>query len=140
MFLDQLLELSRKAAESSLQTQQAIWRQWTQGWVSAAPGGLSSDWGGDFRHRWAELALEALNKHRESIDANYRTVILTSEKALRVFDAKTSDDSLRAMEDIWKTVSDAFKAQTEAGLREVQIATERFVEMARKQAAGQPPA
>lgn len=68
MFLDQLLELSRKAAESSLQTQQAIWRQWTQGWASETPGSLPTDWGNDFRHRWADLALETLHKHRETMD------------------------------------------------------------------------
>jgi hypothetical protein len=139
MFLDQLLELSRKAAESSLQSQQALWRQWTQSWGTDTPGSFSTDWGGEVRHRWAELALEVMNKHRESLDTTYRTGILTMQKAMQVLDAKTSDDSLRAIEDVWRTISDAFKAQTEASLHEMQSATDRFMDMARKQATGQPP-
>ena len=131
--LDQLFELSRKAAESSLQTQQAMFKHLTQDWPSASPAsaGLSADWSGTLRKRWVELTIEVLNKNRESLDSMYRAIIQTMEKALRLSEAKSSEDSVRAFEDVWRTLFDALKGQSEVQVREFQSWVERFLEMAR---------
>jgi hypothetical protein len=129
--LDQLFELSRKAAESSLQSQQAMFKHWTQDWASTSPmtAGLSADWGGSMRKRWIELTLEALNKHRESLDSTYRAGIQTMEKLFRASDAKSSEDSAHAAEEVWRSLFETFKAQSEAHFRELQLWGERLLEM-----------
>jgi hypothetical protein len=132
--LDQIFEMSRKAMESSLQMQQAMFKHWTQDLPSMSPMsvGLSADWGGAMRKRWLELMIEALNKHRESLDSNYQAAILAIEKASHVPEAKSSEDAARAMEDVWRTVFDSLKGQSEAQFREFQSWTEKAIEMARK--------
>src|ERR1700733_653249 len=112
--LDQIFEMSRKAMESSLQMQQAMFKHWTQDLPSMSPvaAGLSTDWGGATRKR-LELVVEALNKHRESIDSNYRAAIQALEKALRVPEARSSEEAVHAVEDVWRTVFDSLKGQSE---------------------------
>jgi hypothetical protein len=130
--LDQIFEMSRKAMESSLQMQQAMFKHWTQDLPSMSPAGLSTDWGAAMRKRWLELAIEALNKHRESVDTTYGTAIQALEKALRVPEARSSEEAVRAMEDVWRTVFDSLKGQSEAQFREFQSWSEKAIEMARK--------
>jgi hypothetical protein len=132
--LDQIFELSRKAAESSLQMQQAMFKHWTQDLPSMSPtsAGVSTDWGGSTRKRWVELMIETLNKHRESLDLAYRTVIQTMEQALRLSEAKSSEECVRVVEDVWRKLFDAVKGQSEAQFRDLQTWTERSFETARK--------
>jgi hypothetical protein len=132
--LDQIFELSRKAAESSLQMQQAMFKHWTQDLPSMSPtsAGVSADWGGSMRKRWIELLIETLNKHRESLDLAYRTVIQTMEQALRISEAKSSEECVRVVEDVWRKLFDAVKGQSEAQFRDLQTWTERSFETARK--------
>jgi oligoendopeptidase F len=132
--LDQLFELSRKAAESSLQSQQAMFKHLTQDWASTSPisAGLSADLNGSMRKRWAELTMEALNKHRESLDATYRANIQMMEKLLRASEVKSSEDSVRAAEDVSRTLFETFKGQSEAHFRELQSWGERLLELTQK--------
>ena len=132
--LHQLFEISRKAAESTLQMQQAMFKHLTQDWLSTSPAaaGISADWGGSMRKRWVELTLEALNKHRESLDSTYRTGIQTIEQTLHVSEAKSSEDYVHAVEDVWRKLFDALKGQSEAQFREFQTWAERTFETAKK--------
>jgi hypothetical protein len=132
--LDQVFEMSRKALESSMQMQQAVFKHWTQDLPTMTPmvAGLSTDWGGAMRKRWVDLVLEALNKHRESVDSNYRALIHTIEKAFRVPEARSSEDAVRAIEDVWKSMFDSMKSQSEVQFREFQSWTEKAMDMARK--------
>jgi hypothetical protein len=132
--LDQIFELSRKAMESSLQIQQAMVRHWTQDLPSMSPlsAGLSADWGGAMRKRWIEITLEMLNRQREAFDANYRATIQAIEKLMRVAEAKSSEDSVKAMEEVWRTMLDAVKNQSEAQFREFQSWIEKSLDLARK--------
>ncbi len=135
--LDQLFELSRKAAESSLQSQQAMFKHLTQDWASTSPAsaGLSADFGGSMRKRLTELTMESLNRHRESLDATYRAGLQTMEKILRVSEAKSSEDSIRAIEDIWRSLFETVKGQSDAQLREIQSWGEQVLDMTQKSGA-----
>jgi hypothetical protein len=132
--LDQLFELSRKAAESSLQMQQVLFKQWTQNWASTSPVavGISADWGGTIRKRWVELTVDALNKQRESIDQTYKASIQTIEQLTRISEAKSAEDCVRAVEDVWGKLFDNAKTQAEAQFREFQTWAAKSFEMARK--------
>ena len=132
--LDQVFEMSRKALESSLQMQQAVFKHWTQDLPSMTPTGVSfsADWSGAMRKRWVELVLEALNKHREFVDSHYRALIQAIEKAFRIPEARSSEDAVRAVEDVWKSVFESVKGQSEAQFREFQSWTEKALDMARR--------
>jgi hypothetical protein len=132
--LDQLFELSRKAAESSLQMNQAMFKHLTQGLISTTPPtpGISADWGGTARKRWIDLTVEALNKHRESLDSTYKASIQSMEQALRVADAKSPDDCVRGVEEVWRKLFETVKGQSEAQFRDFQAWAEKSFETTRK--------
>ncbi len=131
---DQILELSRKAAESSMQMQQVMFKQLTQSWAGTSPGGegISADWGGTMQKRLSELTIEALNKHRESLDATYRAGIKMIEEAAHVCEAKSAEDCVHAVEKVYRSSFDAIKGQAETQLRELQTFAEKSFEVARK--------
>jgi hypothetical protein len=132
--LDQIFEMSRKTLESSLQMQQAVFKHWTQDLPTMTPAAavMSADWGGSMRKRWVEFVLEALNKQRESLDATYRAMIQATEKLFRISEARSSEDAMHAIEDVWKTIFDSVKSQSEAQFREFQSWTEKAMDIARK--------
>src|SRR5579883_1208045 len=132
--MDQIYELSRKAAESSLQMQQAMFKHWTQDLPSHSPmaAALSADWPGSMRKRWIDLTLEALNKHRESLDAMYKTALQTLEKSFRISEALSSEEFVRAISAVWQNLFEALKSQSEAQFQEFQSLAEKFLDMARK--------
>jgi hypothetical protein len=82
---DQLVDGVRKASESSLNMQQEMFRQWSRAWMAGAPGGLEGvgDWNRAAQRRWVDLGIETLNKHRESLDAAYKSNIQFLEQTLK---------------------------------------------------------
>ena len=137
--LDELFALSRKAAESSLQMQQVMFKQWTENWVSIAPSeaGISADWGGTMKKRWVELTIEAMNKQRESIDSTYRAGIQMVEQLTRVSEAKSAEESARAVEGLWRKAFEGVKGQMENQFREFQSWIAKSFEVAGKAATAQ---
>jgi hypothetical protein len=127
--LDHLMELSRKATESSLQTQQTLLRHWTQGWLSTSSG-MSTDWGANVRSRWIELTVEVFNKHREALEATCKASLETMEKAFRTYEARSTEASLHAAEEVWKTILETIHGQAESQLRDIRALSERLLEMA----------
>jgi hypothetical protein len=119
---EQIFDNVRKASESSVQLQQEMLKQWTQNWM-AIPGGASggaTDWGRGFQKRWADLTLELLNKHRESLDAMYTSAISIIEQSFRVSEARSADDYRRLVEDLSRKLFELFKEQSEAQFRDFQ--------------------
>jgi hypothetical protein len=131
--LDQLFEEFRKASESSLQVQQDMFRHWAQQWQTVTPNaaGMSSEWGRTFQKRWVDLTLEALKKHRESLDSVYQSGINLIEQSLRASEAKSQEDFSRVVEDLWRKVFDTLKGQSEAQFRDFRAWAEKSFEMAR---------
>jgi hypothetical protein len=119
---DQLFETYRKTSESWLQMQQDMFKNVVQQWLSATPNaaGVASDWNRTFQKRWIELAVEILNKHRESIDAMYRSVIQLIEQSSRVSEAKSSEEYRRIVEEMWRKWFESVKTQSESQFRDVQ--------------------
>jgi hypothetical protein len=135
---DQLLESFRKASESSLfSQQQQLFKQWLQQWPGAASPNpsLHADWPQSLQKQWLDSMGELLNRHRELLDANYRKGTQLLEQAARASDSKSPDEYRRLLEDIWRTVSDTLKEQTEAQVRDIQKATQRWLDIAPKSQA-----
>ena len=129
---DQLFETFRKASESSLQAQQDLFKQWLQQWPTTPlnPSGVPTDWG-DMQKRWLEATTETLNKQRALVDSTYRSGIDLIQHAFKVAEARSPEDYRRLVEELWRKLSDTFKAQSESQFREIQTATEKWLEKTR---------
>jgi ketosteroid isomerase-like protein len=127
--IEQLMDNYRKASASWLQMQQDAFKQMAQQWLTTpqAPAGTSAEWGRDFQKRWLELAIEALNKHRESLETVYSSGIQIIDQTFRVTDveAKSTEDYRHLVEDLWRKLFDNFKTQSEAQMRDFQVWAEK---------------
>jgi hypothetical protein len=84
--LDQLVDGVRKASESTLNAQQELLRQWSRMWLRAAPATpAGAEAAGDRKRaaRWLDVGLETLRRHRESLDATYRSSLQVLERTLK---------------------------------------------------------
>jgi hypothetical protein len=130
--LDQVIESFRKASESSMQMQQDLFKRWTQQWFTTTSGNgtaTAAEWGGPLQRRSMDLAIEALNKHRESLEATYRSNIQVLEQAFRVSEARSPEDCRRMIEDLWRNVLAIMKDQSETQFRELMRWTEKLFEV-----------
>jgi hypothetical protein len=96
--------------------------------------GAGMEWSQTFQKRWAELAVESLNKHRESIDSTYRSGIQLIEQTFRISDVKSSADYQRTVEELWRKLLDVLKEQSEAQIRDLQTWAAKSFDMQRASA------
>lgn len=136
---DQILESYRRAAESTLQVQQTMLRSLTTAWPPA-PGfaNPAADWADQARaaqRKWAGTVAEMLNKHRETLDAQYRAGIKTIEAAFRAGEAKDPAQLRRLTEELWKQSFESLKSIGEAQVEDLQAAMRKGFEAASQGAA-----
>jgi hypothetical protein len=125
---DQLIDGVRKASESSLQMQQEMFKHWTR--LFSGPGGADAgvrgvDWGRGSQKRWLELGVEMLNRHREAVDAIYKSGIQIIEQTFQVSEAKSAEEYRRMVEDLWRKLFDLQKEQSESQFRDFQTFYEK---------------
>jgi hypothetical protein len=125
--LDQLFDTFRKASESSLHMQQDMFKYWTQQ-LSGASGAAGNN--GEWSKNYQKQVVDLLNKQREALDSAFKTGIQLIEQTFRASEAKSPDDYRRTMEDLWRTLIDTFKSQTETQVREFQKWSEKSFDMA----------
>ena len=138
--IDQVFDNFRKASESTVQLQQELLKQWTSQWTAAAPTlpGMPSDptaWtqqAQTFQKRWLDTLAEMMNKHRESLDAQYKAGIRAIEESFRVNEAKSPDDYRRMTEELWRKSFENLKSSTEAQIRDFQAASQKWCELVAK--------
>ncbi|HVZ31968.1 MAG TPA: hypothetical protein VG963_06065 [Polyangiaceae bacterium] len=130
---DQVLESFHKASESTLQTQQDLFKQWMQQWHSVPLNatGTSAEHAAAFQKRYAELVVEVLEKHRELLDSMYRSGIRVMEQTFHISDAKSPDDYRRLVGELWNGLSESVREQSELQFRELQHASEKWFAMAK---------
>jgi len=148
---DQILDTYRRAAESTMQFQQTMLRNWIQQqWppmfgvpnfpnpgnffpnpMSAFtnPGTAWLDQAHDVQTKWGETVTGMLNKHRESLDAQYRAGIKTIEDVFRLGEAKDPEQLRKLTEELWKHSFEALKSVTEDQTRELQTAMQKWLEL-----------
>jgi hypothetical protein len=130
----QVIENFRKASESSYQAGQDLLKQWVQQ-AGAAPGNPAVPgvpaWAEGLQKRWFELTTDALSKHRELLDATYRSSIQLLGQTLEVGEAKSLEEQRRRVEDLWRKLSDSVRVQYEAQYREFQESTNKWLEVVR---------
>ena len=129
---DLLFESFRKASESSMQVPMDILKNLTQQLPGASGAGM--EWSKSLQKRWAELAIESLKKHRESMDSAYRSGIQLIEQTFRISDVKSPADYQRTVEDLWQKLLDVLKEQSEAQLGDLQTWAAKSFELQRASA------
>jgi hypothetical protein len=125
--LDQLFDTFRKTSESTLHMQQDMFKYWTQQLTGASNGaGNAGEWSKNYQKQVVDL----LTKQREALDSAFKAGIQLIEQTFRTSEAKSPDDYRRTMEDLWRTLIDTFKTQTETQVREFQKWSEKSFDMA----------
>ncbi len=111
-----ILESFRKVSESSLQMQQQMLKQWTDGWTGSAAQAqnASGEASQNVQRRWLALGLDLLNKHRASLDSTYAAGIQLIEQSFGAAEAKSPEEYRRMTEELWRKLFDTYKSQTEA--------------------------
>jgi hypothetical protein len=123
---DQLIDGVRKASESSLQMQQEMFKQWTRLFAGTpVDAGAQGEWGRVSQKRWLELGVEMMNRHREAVDAIYKSGIQVIEQTFQVSEAKSADEYRRMVEDLWRKLFDLQKEQSESQFRDFQTFYEK---------------
>jgi hypothetical protein len=117
-----------------MKMQQEMFRQMTQSFLAPPPASslFSTESSRTAQKRWLEAMVDTFNKHRESLDATYKSGIQFIEQSSRVSEAKSAEDYRRMVEDLWRKLFDAFKSQSEVQMKEFQAWAEKSFEMARK--------
>jgi hypothetical protein len=133
---DQILEGMRKASESTLQAQQDVLKQWVQqfSWTPAGVQYAAGKRDATQLKRWTEFATESLEKHRELLDASYRTGIQLIEQSLRATDAKSPEEFQRLLDELNRKLQESVKEHAEMQFREFQRAASRIAELTQVQA------
>jgi len=136
---DQILENYRKATETTMQFQQMMLRSWTQQWP---PGfGMSiptASWPEQARNvqkKVADTTTELLNKHRETLDAQYRAGIRAIENAFRVGEAKDPEQFRKLTEELWRQSYECLKNLAESQMRDIQALMQKSFDLASQGAA-----
>jgi hypothetical protein len=143
--LDMIQENFRKAAESTMRLQQEMIRNWSTQWLQMfgsqvfggqMPGSGLAEQVTSAQRKWAETVTEMLNKHRETLDAQYKAGIRTIEDAFRVAEAKDPQQFRRLTEELWRQSFECLRTVVESQMRDVQSAMQKFYEVASKSTPG----
>lgn len=127
---EQIFDSYRKASESWFQMQQDLFRSAASGSLFGPTAGpTAGHWPPEARKRWVDLAVEIMHRHRESVDALYRSVIHAVEKASQIPEAQSPEQARRATEDLWNGWLESVKNQSESQLRDARRFTEKSLEL-----------
>ena len=131
---DQVFDNFRKATETTLQAQQDLFRQWMTQWpmLPIAPTGSGTgmtEQARSFQKQWTDSVTALMNKHCESLDAQYRAGIRAIEDALRTTEAKSPEEFRKLTEELWQKSFEVLKQTIENQIRDFQVAVEKWSEL-----------
>lgn len=131
---NQILDSYRQAAESTMQLQQSMLRNWAQQWpqmvgTGGGPGPAWLEQAQAAQKKWSESVTAMLNKHRELLDSQYKTGIKLIEESFRVGEAKDPEQLRRLVEELWKHGLQSLKTVTEEQMREFQSVMQSWMEL-----------
>ena len=133
---DQILDNYRKATEASLQFQQMMLRSWGQQWPTTfgmplvANGAAIPEQVHKIQRQVADTITDMLNKHRETLDAQYRAGIRSIEEAFRVGEAKDPEQFRKLTEELWRHSYECLKSLAESQMRDLQAVAQKCFDLA----------
>jgi hypothetical protein len=132
---DQILENYRKATEATLQFQQMMLRSWGQQWPPTFGMPIPAEvgaWPEQFhkaQKKVGETITDMLNKHRETLDAQYRAGIRAIDDAFRVGEAKDPEQVRKLVEELWRHSYESLKSLAESQMRDHQTLTQKWFDV-----------
>jgi hypothetical protein len=138
---DQILDNFRKATEATLQFQQMMLRSVGQQWPLTFPAPLATNGASipeqihKAQKQLADTITDMLNKHRETLDAQYRAGIRTIEEAFRVGEAKDPEQFRKLTEELWRHSYECLKTLAESQMRDLQGVMQKWFDLASHGAA-----
>ena len=133
---DQILENYRKATEATLQFQQMMLRGWGQQWPPSFGVPFPTELGSlpeqysKVQKKLGETITDMLNKHRETLDAQYRAGIRAIEDSFRVGEAKDPEQYRKLVEELWRHSYECLKSLAESQMRDMQTVMQKWCELA----------
>jgi hypothetical protein len=136
---EQVFDSYRKAVEASFKMQQEMFQQWLNGWPGQVQGnahgrsiGSLDDQIRSYQKQWSETVRATLDKHRESLNAQYRSGIEAIESAFRTTEAHTPEEYWRLTQEFWRKSIDSFKLAFESQVKYLERVTDMWFQLVAK--------
>ncbi len=132
---EQIFDEYRKAVESSFRMQQELYRQWMNGWPVKPPDVPVADRPAvkeqirSYQKQWSETLAETMEKHRESLNAQYKDGIEAIESAFRTTEARTPEQYWRLTQEFWRKSIDSYKSAFETQSMYVASLAQMWLDM-----------
>jgi hypothetical protein len=130
---DQVYESFRGAAESTLQMQQELFKQWTGAW-SIFPT-VQSPWNEQvqkFQKDWTQATGEMTRKYLEAWERQYKTGVESLEGVFKLTQTKDPAEVRQKVLELWQKSFDCLKELAQAQMDNFQAAAEKWAAMAKK--------
>jgi hypothetical protein len=136
---EQIFDEYRKAVDSSFKLQQEMYRQWMNNLPIKTPGaamgpsaGAVQDQIRSYQKQWTDTLTETLEKHRQTLNAQYKSGIEAIHSAFRTTEAKTPEECWRLTQEFWRKSIDLYKTAYEAQTKYVQDLSQMWLDMVTK--------
>lgn len=132
---EQVFDSLRKTAESNIEMQQEMFRQWYSRWPGfPEPQNAWVERAQKFQKEWANTVTDLLAKHREVLDEEYRLAIESLEEAFRLAESSDPQDFAKRCEAVCRKSLKAVREAGELQLKETQEALNKWIGLAMKSA------
>ena len=119
----------RQAAESAVQLQQELYKEWARLWPGRAQSTV--DWNANFQKsqkEWVTRITGAMRKHLELVDQQYRAGIESLEAAFQAAAAKDPEEFRERCEALCRQALNLVKETSETQMRQFQEAMSKWIE------------
>jgi len=132
---EQVFDSLRKTAESNIEMQQEMFRQWYSRWPGfPEPQSAWVERAQKFQKEWANTVKDLLTKHREVLDEEYRLATESLEEAFRLAESSDPQDFAKRCETVCRKSLKAVREAGELQLKETQEALNKWIGLAMKSA------
>ena len=132
---EEAFENLRKTAESSVEMQQELFRQWGAKWPGMPqPQNAWIEQVQKFQKEWSKTVKELLSKHREVVDEKYDLAIESLEEAFRVAESSDPQEYAKRCEALCKKSLKVLREVGEKQIKETQEALNKWMGLVMKTA------
>lgn len=132
---EQVFDNLRKTAESNIEMQQELFRQWAANWPGfPQPQNAWVERAQKFQKDWAKTVKELLAKHREVLDEQYRLATESLDEAFRVAQSTDPEEFAKRCEALCRKSLETLREAGELQVKETQEALNKWIGLAVKSA------
>jgi hypothetical protein len=125
----------RKSAESNIEMQQELFRQWTANWPGfPQPQNTWVEKAQKFQKEWAKTVKELLTRHREVLDEQYQMALDSLDEAFRIARSSDPQEFAKRCEALCRKAFEVLREAGELQLKETHEALNKWVALAMKSA------